>query len=246
MNKSLFTDVTKLKIKEVPCYLVVPKTDEIKGTIIFYHGWASNASNQIFRANIFANYGYEVIIPEARYHGERGELNYEDEKEFKEYFFRIIMHNIEEFPEIYKFAKERNTKQIILAGHSMGAITAGGLFTLKTDINQALLFNGCMNWGFLIEATFKNDKKLSYEQMRTNDFIIQMDPKLNMKNLVDRKLIMYNGADDEIINPNVQEEFYKELVELYSDRDKLIFEKWEATSHQVTTQMLDKAIEVMN
>ncbi|SHH10506.1 hypothetical protein SAMN02745245_00553 [Anaerosphaera aminiphila DSM 21120] len=244
--KSDFTDIEKIYIGDVPAYVVTPKLNlEKYKTIIFYHGWSSCAKNQIFRANIFAGYGYQVVLPEARFHGERGTLDYESEEVSKENMMKVIMHNIEEFPSIYKYVIENlnvDEKNIAVAGHSMGAITAGGLFTFKKDLKTALLFNGTMNWKDVVDTLIEGEDEISYERMRINDFMIQMNPQIHLENIENRALGLFNGAEDETVPPISQENFYNEVVERYENKDIIVFEKFENTRHQLTTQMLENAI----
>lgn len=134
--KTNYADIKKIIIADkTPAYVIRPKNIEGKlKTIIFYHGWSSCAKNQIFRANILASYGYQVVLPEATFHGERGSLEYDDIEVVKRYMLETIMHNIEESPAIFKYVVEKldaDPKNIAVSGHSMGAITAGGLFTFN-------------------------------------------------------------------------------------------------------------------
>lgn len=243
---SNFTTVKKIYIDKVPAYVITPKTDEKKyKTIIFYHGWSSCAKNQIFRASIFANYGYQVILPEAQYHGERGSLDYDDLDITKRYLLEVIMHNIEEFPSIFEYVvKELNAdeKNIIVAGHSMGAMTAGGLFTFKKSLKAGLIFNGCMDWKALVNELIKDEDEISYERMRINDFMLQMNPMIHLEDIKDRALLLFNGENDDVVNPLPQENFYKKAVCEYENKEIICFEKFEKTYHQLTTQMLEEAI----
>ena len=54
--------------------------------------------------------------------------------------------------------------------------------------------------------------------------------------------ILYNGEDDDVINPSGQESFVKEVEKVYEDKKLLNFKLFEMTGHQVTTQMLEEAI----
>lgn len=242
--KSNYTDISLIDVERVPIYVVRPKGDfKTYKTIVFYHGWGSNAKNQIFRANILASYGYQVILPEARYHGERGKLDYDDVSVLRNRICEVIMHNIEEFPKIYRYMVQNlgvDEENIAVGGHSMGAITASGLFTFKQSLKVAMLFNGVCDWKWLVDAITKGD--VSYESMRINEFMLQMNPKEHLENLVDREMILYNGEDDDVISPIAQESFYEAAKVVYSEKEKLRFTKWEATSHQLTTQMLESAI----
>lgn len=57
----------------------------------FYHGWTSTKELQSLRGHILAAYGYDVIIPEAINHGERGLIDYEENPKAY-YHFGILFY----------------------------------------------------------------------------------------------------------------------------------------------------------
>ena len=67
----------KIYIGDIPC-LKIEGHEKVKGVIIFYHGWSSTKELQSLRGHILAAYGYDVLIPEAIYHGERGLIDYDE------------------------------------------------------------------------------------------------------------------------------------------------------------------------
>lgn len=233
-------------VGEIPVWVIRPKKkteDEKFKTIIFYHGWSSCRDNQIFRAGIFASYGYQVIIPEARFHGKRGTLDYFDMNVVRDYFLRVLMHNIEESVEIYKAAIDKfdaDKDFIILSGHSLGAITAGSIYTYNRNVKAALLFNGTMNWQKLVEELKKVEKETDWKSDRRYEFALQMDPMIHTEDFLDRDLFMLHGEEDKTVNPDFDEIFYNETKDKF--KAKIIFEKFEKTTHQITTQMLERAI----
>lgn len=243
--QSNIADVKKIEVGEVPALLVTPKQHfETKGSILFYHGWGSSKEKQVFRANIFAAYGYETLLPDARFHGQRGNLDYEDEDVARKYMLQTILHNIEEAPSLFRYMEEElQAKKMILAGHSMGAITAGGLFTYKRSIDGAMLFNGCSNWEFLVEEINRSKEgQIPYEELRINDFMLDNNPMDQVEAVADRLLIMLHGEEDTIVNPEAQREYYEKAKKVYKDPNKIIYETFEATDHQLTTQMLERAL----
>ncbi len=58
----------KIYIGQIPC-LKITTDEDLKGIVIFYHGWTSTKELQSLRGHILAAYGYDVIIPEAINHG---------------------------------------------------------------------------------------------------------------------------------------------------------------------------------
>lgn len=244
--KSNCSDIKEIKIGEIPLVVIEPK-EKTNKTLVFYHGWGSDVERQIFRGNIFASYGYRVILPEARYHGERKDidLDYGDEEVEGKYILKVIMHNIEEAPMIFRYIEENYPEtEIAVGGHSMGAITAGGLYAFKKDLKMAFIYNGINNWHELVKGVnqLKNQEKIDEREFRINEFFLDMDPMESPEAFKDRPIALYNGKDDEVIDPSGQESFAKEIEKVYDDKKLLDFQLFEMTAHQVTTQMIEESI----
>lgn len=246
--KSKFLGIREIKIKRTPATLITPKTGEEKyKTIVFYHGWSSSKENQIFRGSIFALYGFQVLIPQSNYHGSRNTgLNYEDPAVEREYLPRTIMDNIIEAPEILRELVEiynADPDNLYVSGHSMGAMTAGCLFTFSDLFKGALVFNGTLNLKPVIDE-YKSETSTE-EVDRIHEFILQIDPINHIEKLKDRKLIMLNGAEDCDVNPKWQREFYEKAREVYEDNSKIIFETFYGTPHVLTTNMMEEGIKLL-
>ena len=69
-----------------------------------------------------------------------------------------------------------------------------------------------------------------------------MDPMRSPEVFKDRAMVLYNGENDEVIDPKGQESFAKEVEKVYRDKELLDFQIFEMTAHQITTQMLESAI----
>lgn len=246
--KSKFFEAKEIKIKRTPATLITPKTGEEKyKTIVFYHGWSSSKENQIFRGSIFALYGFQVLIPQSNYHGSRNTgLNYEDPAVEREYLPRTIMDNIIEAPEILRELVEiynADPDNLYVSGHSMGAMTAGCLFTFSDLFKGALVFNGTLNLKPVIDE-YKSETSTE-EVDRIHEFILQVDPINHIEKLKDRKLIMLNGAEDCDVNPKWQREFYEKARKVYCDKSKIIFETFYGTPHVLTTNMMEEGIKLL-
>lgn len=244
--KTNYSDIKEVMIGKVPAVIIEPKEATNK-TIVFYHGWGSDKERQIFRGNIFASYGYRVIIPEARHHGERNveKLDHEDKDVEGEYILKVIMHNIEEAPSIFNYIEENYPgSEIAVGGHSMGAITAGGLYAFKKDLKMAFIFNGINNWKELVRGVnkLKGQDKIDERGFRINEFFLDMNPMDSPEAFKDRPLVLFNGRNDDVINPAGQESFVKEVEKVYEDKKLLNFKLFDMTYHQITTQMLEEAI----
>lgn len=244
--KTNYSDIKKVMIGKVPAVIIEPKEATNK-TLVFYHGWGSDKERQIFRGNIFVSYGYRVVLPEARYHGERNveKLDYEDKDVEGKYILKVIMHNIEEAPSIFNYIEENYPgSEIAVGGHSMGAITAGGLYAFKKDLKMAFIFNGINNWKELVRGVneLKGQDKIDEREFRINEFFLDMNPMDSPEAFKDRPLVLFNGRNDDVINPAGQESFVKEVEKVYEDKKLLNFKLFDMTYHQITTQMLEEAI----
>lgn len=244
--KTNCSDIKEVMIGKVPAIIIEPK-EETNKTLVFYHGWGSDNERQIFRGNIFASYGYRVVLPEARYHGDRNveKLDHGDKEVEGKYILKVIMHNIEEAPSIFNYIEENYLgNEIAVGGHSMGAITAGGLYAFKKDLKMAFIFNGINNWKELVRGVneLKNQDKIDEREFRINEFFLDMNPMDSPEAFKDRPFVLYNGEDDDVIDPAGQESFVKEVEKVYEDKKLLDFKLFEMTGHQVTTQMLEEAI----
>lgn len=247
--KSKFFETREIIIKRTPATLITPKTGEEKHkTIVFYHGWSSSKENQFFRGSIFALYGFQVLLPQSNYHGSRNTkgIDYEDPATEREYLPRTIMDNIIEAPEILRELVEiynADPENIYVSGHSMGAMTAGCLFTFSNIFKGALVFNGTLNLSSMIDEY--KEEPLREEVERIYEFLHQVDPIGNIEKLKDRKLIMLNGAEDDQVNPDWQREFYEKAREVYKDKSKIIFKTFPGTPHVLTTNMMEEGIKLL-
>ena len=78
----------KINIRGIPCIRIIPKRKNGPfSTIIFYHGWGSTKESQRFRGFILSNLGYQVIIPDSIYHGEK---TYSYDNNVAKYFGRLL------------------------------------------------------------------------------------------------------------------------------------------------------------
>lgn len=191
-----------------------------------------------------ATVGYQVLIPDAIHHGERNPLKNYGVENTIEYFWDIILNNLEEGDILveeliskYKAHPER----IGVMGHSMGGITAAGVFTHNPRLKTLVVLNGSCAWGDLNER-FKNDFSLDMDTKKLEGLINRVDPINNLDLLVDRSILLQNAASDEVVPPESQEVFYKKIVSLYKEHNRIKLLKYPNLNHFVTTNMIDDSI----
>ncbi len=228
----------ELMIGDIPATLLsYGDFDRKQPGVIWYHGWSSSRASQLFRANIIASFGFHVLVADGAYHGERGTLNYEDVDVTLAKLPQVILSNLKEYPALSEaFRREAAISgPIFVAGHSMGAMTAGGLLANIPDIGGALCLNGINDWSF---EELIDESKMDPEVVLG---IRKFNPLAHLDHFNERPLMMINGEEDHDVNGKVQEAFYHKLKDYYRT-DALEFQWAVATPHLVTTNMMEMGI----
>lgn len=234
----------KIHIDNIPAILLRPKEDNEKyPTIIFYHGWSSKKEYQRLRGLIFATVGFQVLIPDAIYHGERNPIDY---KKNPFLFWDVVFRNIEESNILidglisnYKADPER----ISLIGHSMGGFSSAGIFTNNPLIKSVVILNGSFNWGHFnkfLESTLKLEVTDKLKEIAEK--AKKLDPFNRLELLVDRPILMLHGQSDSLVPIDGQRTFYKEIEPLYQNKEKIKLMEYPNLNHYVTTNMIEESI----
>ena len=232
-----------INIKDIPCVRFTPKgKHEPFSTIIFYHGWSSNKENQRFRGFILSSLGYQVIIPDAIYHGERNPIDYDDPGSAAKYFWGVILNNMDEFnilteELINKY--DSDPDNIAVTGHSMGGFASAGIFTHNRNIKTSVILNGSLNWEMSNEIFLKKLTADTVEEEALNKRVNLLDPMNNLHKLIDRPLLILHGAEDNVVSKMPQQVFYNKVKSLYEDRSKINMIEYPFLGHVVTTNMLE-------
>lgn len=230
-----------IKIKDIPCIILRLENEEgLIPTIILYHGWSSNKDRQRFRGFILSSLGYQVIIPDSIYHGERNPIDHNDIVNLGKYFWEIVLNNIKESDYIIgeiinKYDADPNNIGVI--GHSMGGFTAAGVFTHDKRIKTGIPLNGSFNWVMSNEIFARNLNRNTI--LKEEDQVRRLDPMNNLDKLIDRPILMLNGGADEIVSIRPQEVFYNKIKDLYKDASKAKLIRYKGLGHFVTTNMLE-------
>lgn len=249
MNNYLRSDniiEEKIYIGEIPAILF--RSKEAKGllpTIIFYHGWSSNKELQRIRGFILSAVGYQVIIPDAINHGERNPIDYNDINNAK-YFWDTIFSNLDEsYTIIDELISKYNTDpdKIGVMGHSMGGFTAAGIFTHNPKLKALVVLNGSCGWQNSNEIFKKALGITSVEELREiEDRINEIDPMKNLQLLKDRPILMLHGESDSVVSIESQRMFYKEIMPVYQDKNRIKLIEYPNLNHFVTTNMMEESI----
>lgn len=236
--------VQRIDIEGIPSILMRPKNRQEKHpTVIFYHGWTSNKDSQSFRGFILASLGYQVLLPDAIYHGERGRIDY-GAKENAGVFWEVVLKNLEESDYLidglvrYYDADER---RIALAGHSMGGFTSIGIFAKNKQPRTLIVLNGSGNWQksndiFIEILGIERTERFNELQIR----VIELDPFKKLDDLKDRPILILHGEDDSVVDIGPQREFYEALKKRFKRQDLIMMSTYKQLNHYVTTNMMEE------
>ena len=238
-----FVKEEKMTVEGIPALRFYPNNnDEKLPTIIYYHGWSSNKEFQRFKANILASYGYQVIVPDANHHGERGPVNYEEEGVLEKYLLKTILNSIEEAPSLISHVKELNktdVNKIGIMGTSMGGFISSGIFAQNQIFKTLVVFNGACAWHKL-EAFDKNEHTDEYWNYREQ--LDKYNPSDYLAHFNERPVLLLHGEQDSSIPIDVQRYFYKKALEYYEDKNKIELIEVPKMDHYISTGMLENAV----
>ncbi|GFN35085.1 alpha/beta hydrolase family protein [Tepidimicrobium xylanilyticum] len=244
--KSSYILEDKITIEGIPAILFRPKEwEKPLPTVILYHGWSSNKELQRMRGFILSTVGYQVIIPDAIHHGERGALSKYDLEDAKQYFWDTILTNIKESNTIIdqiisKYDADPN--RIGVLGHSMGGFTAAGIFTHNPNVKASVIFNGSCGWENFNKWLRKNHEISNAFEFKEIDQVKRLDPQNNLNLLIDRPILLLHGDRDNVVPIESQRIFYHKIRHKYSYRDRIKLIEYPNLNHFVTTNMMEECI----
>lgn len=238
-------DEREIKIGDIPLMVMTPKWETAPyPTIIFYHGWSSTAEKQRFRAYILATLGYQVIIPTGIYHGERNPVDYTISEGSGNYFWSVVLKNIEESNTIIDYAVKNliaDEDRIAVMGHSMGGFTSAGIFAYNKNIKTAVVLNGSCDYGHSNRSF--GDVFNTTIDIFTKEFIEKIekhDPMNNLYKIIDRPILMLHGDSDSLIDVNIQRDFYAKISPMYENPQKIKYIEYPNLNHIVSTNMMEE------
>lgn len=237
--------VKKITLNNIPCLLIRP--ENIKGdlpTLFHYHGWSSKKGNHIFFAKIIAQFGFQVILPDSKFHGERNPLSDFGLENLREYFWEIATQSVDEFQNMKEQAiKFYNVdrESIAVSGNSMGGYISSSIFARDNEIKCLVCFIGGCAW---IKSEEIIREKLGLELSKKIDFKRAKiyDPLTYKENFYPRPILMLHGRDDDVVPLEIQRYFYKVVAPYYTrDIKRLRLEIHQDIRHQVGFRMVESA-----
>lgn len=241
--KNEFITEKKVRVEEIPCLKFLPNNDKKEyPTLLYYHGWSSNKEFQRFKANVLASYGYQVLVPDTIYHGERNPVQFEAEEALEKYLLEVVHHSIEEAPILIdhiKDLKETDPIRMGVMGTSMGGLISSGVFTQHQIFKTLIVLNGACAWHKL--GSFDQAKELE-KNNEYKDKLAEYDPVKNLDSLNERPILLLHGDMDTSIPIEAQRYFYNKALDYYNDERKLEFVEVPRMDHYISSGMLQKAI----
>lgn len=236
----LYTE--KVYVGGIPVYIVHPIREEGKA-VILYHGWSSQAQFQLTKAAILAIHGYTVFIPDAMHHGERDALSDYYQVEDYDIFWKTILQNMEEYPKILSFVKEKGYEKPYIMGHSMGGMTVLGIGSVyPTTMKGIISFNGSGDWlltHLFMQARFGMAVSPTWSLYSVLE---EKNPLAHVESMKDIPIFMTNGESDISVDPRAQAHFYDTLQKSGGHGTRFTYP---LLGHFVTTNMMDDALRWM-
>lgn len=224
-------------VEDIPITIIRPeKYSQNRKTIIHYHGWSSSVEKQILFAEIFAQKGYQVIMPEIVYHGKRGTLDYEEHT----LFYDTLIQTVAEFKDIKKLAVERfngDENNIVISGHSLGGMIAFAVLSIDTSIKLGTIYNSIADFDLFVEYfQIKVDKDIE-ETFRL------FNPLNRIENFANREIRISIGQRDHVIDPKNMDLLKTKLIENNINIDNIEFSYYSDCGHAIAYKMIRDNLE---
>lgn len=246
--ENTFIKEERIQIGSVPVILYRPREiarNELLPTVIFYHGWGSNKESQKFRGIILASFGFQVILPDSIYHGERNPVEHNKAENMGIYFWKTILSNIEESNALIEIAVEKfqaDPNRIGVAGHSMGGYTASGIFSNNKKIKALAVLNGSCSWNYTNEQFAELFQiKESPIEPKEQEKIDKLDPYDRVESFRNRPILILHGQADQVVPVEGQRVFYEKMRENKAD-SCVKYMEYPRLNHYVTTNMMEEMV----
>ncbi|MBM7579768.1 esterase [Jeotgalibacillus terrae] len=239
-------EIHNRKIAGIPCLHIVSQQSDQSSVIFFFHGFMSAKEHNLHYAYLLAEKGFDVVLPDAAYHGERSDGS--DETVMSTRFWQIVVRSIEEFGAMKEALSDEGYAEHTLigaAGTSMGGITTLGALKRYEWIHTAASLMGSPAYVAFAKAQIqhfeKNGFKLPMSEEEVNDQLKVLeayDLSLHPEKLNNRPLMFWHGKADTVVPYEPTYAFFKAIHQLYDKKDHLRFISEETEGHKVTRKGL--------
>ncbi|WP_163654489.1 esterase [Listeria sp. PSOL-1] len=206
------------KIASIPILHIVSKekAEQKTPTIFFYHGFRSQKELYLHYGYLLAQRGFRVILPDAKFHGERREGATDTQQ--ATYFWDIVEANINELVTLKKELNDRlliEPTRIGVGGVSMGAITSLGMLAKYQWIKVAVSLMGSAYYGHfattLASEAKKNGLDLPFDVKERIALLNPYDLSEQLEKLDERPLYLWHGKEDQVVPFAYSERLYQAL-----------------------------------
>ncbi len=216
-------------------YEITPNRISRKETIIMFHGWGSTIESQIQLGKDLSELGFNVVIPEIKYHDSRHALNNHFNQEILHtYFWKTIFETIDEKDEMIHQLNLQKENTILL-GSSMGGFIASGMFFSNNSYGGLININGSSSYIYSEKDFRKKDKREPLNDRELETFI-KYDPKFKESKII-KPVLFLHGEQDLVIPIGGQLDFLTTKQHYYID-----FLKYRDVNHTITGSMKNDII----
>ncbi|MBT2659899.1 esterase [Bacillus sp. ISL-45] len=237
--------VEKKTIQHIPVLHIVKQKQfkERMPLIVFLHGFTSTKERNMHYAYAFAEKGFRVIMPEAKYHGTRSEGMSQTELGFR--FWDIVITSIEELSTIKQELVEDglvDAARIGVAGTSMGGITTLGAMAKYEWIKAGVSLMGNPSFEqfaiWQLNEMEKRNVQVGLSQEEISGLLNQLkqyDLSLQPEKLNHRPLLFWHGKLDPVVPYQAAYHFYEQNRKSYKEAEgKFEFITDENAGHNVS------------
>lgn len=237
--------VEKKRIQRIPVLHIVKQKQfsERMPLIVFLHGFTSTKERNMHYAYLFAEKGFRVIMPDAKYHGERGEGL--TETELGSRFWETVITSIEELSLIRDdLVNEElvDASRIGVAGTSMGGIATLGAMSKYEWIKAGVSLMGNPSYQqfalWQLNEIEKRNVEIGLSQEEVSGLLNQLeqyDLSLQPEKLDGRPLLFWHGRLDPVVPYQAAYHFYEQNRENYEGTEgKFEFITDENAGHNVS------------
>jgi uncharacterized protein len=246
--------VEKKRIQDIPVLHIAKQSQfsDRMPLIVFLHGFTSTKERNMHYAYLYAEKGFRVIMPEAKYHGTRSDGLSETELGFR--FWEIVITSIEELSSIRTELVDEglvDPSRIGVAGTSMGGITTLGAMAKYDWIKAGVSLMGNPSFEqfalWQLNEMEKRNVNINLSKEEISELLNQLkqyDLSQQPEKLNKRPLLFWHGRMDPVVPYESAYHFYEQTRKNYvGTKGMLEFITDEHAGHNVSNAGVEASAE---